>query len=117
MLSLLSRLLGGEVEVAEGLMVRMVDRLVTLSEREPCGLRGGSLVILFSPHSPLLTLQLDPNTVPTFQMTLILRPATDLRTRIVNFVRKLRGKPSKIILDNNFSAQTKKFYLENINSI
>ena len=102
-----------EVEMAPGLISRIVSELVGQSELEPCGVRGGTIVVMFSsPQShPVGRIRLDPGTVPTFQLNLTLLPQTDFRTKIVNFLRKVRGKPAKIVVDPNFSIEKKKLFL------
>ena len=93
-------------------MSDIVRQTISLAEWEPCGVRGGTLVVLFSSNPPV-RLQLDPTMVPTYELTLILHPASDLGTKIFNFMRKLRGKRSKIVLDRHFSIKKKKLYLVN----
>merc|ERR1719221_144417 len=97
-----------------GLTARIVSQLVSLSEVEPCGVRGGTIVVMFSsePH-PVRRIRIDPGTVPTFQLSLTILPLTDFRTKIVNFLRKVRGKQAKIVVDPNFSIEKKKLFLVN----
>ena len=99
--------------MAPALISRIVSELVGQSELEPCGVRGGTIVVVFSssPSHPVGRIRLDPGTVPTFQLNLTLLPQTDFRTKIVNFLRKVRGKPAKIVVDPNFSIEKKKLFL------
>ena len=80
MLRELSHQLGVEVEMEPGLTARIVSQLVSLSEVEPCGVRGGTIVVMFSsePH-PVRRIRIDPGTVPTFQLSLTILPLTDFR--------------------------------------
>ena len=68
------------METPPGLISRIVSEVVSLSELEPCGVRGGTIVVMFSPnHQPVGRIQLDPSTVPTFQLNLTILPLTDFR--------------------------------------
>ena len=76
----LSRILGSEVEMSVGLISRIVSEVVSLSELEPCGVRGGTIVVLFSSESnPVGRIQVDPTRVPTFQLNLNILPQTHFR--------------------------------------
>ena len=60
MLCELSGILGSEVEMSVGLISRIVSEVVSLSEQEPCGVRGGAIVVLFSSEShPVGRIQVD----------------------------------------------------------
>ena len=76
----LSRLLKVEVEMSPGLISRIVSELVSLSEVEPCGVRGGTIVVLFSSDPQSVgRIRVDPSTVSTFQLSLTILPLTDFR--------------------------------------
>ena len=106
------------METPLGLISRIVSEVVRLSELEPCGVRGGAIVVMFSPNPhPVGRIQLDPSTVPTFQLNLTIFPLTDFRTKIVNFLRKVRGKQAKMVVDPNFSIEKKKMFLVNVKSL
>ena len=111
----LSQLLEAEVEISPGLVSRIVSELVSLAEVEPCGVRGGTIVVLFSsdPQQPVGKIRVDPGTVSTFQLSVTILPQTDFRTKIVNFLRKVRGKQAKIVVDQSFSIEKKKLFLVN----
>ena len=79
-LSELSRILESEVEMPLSVISRIVSEVVSLSELEPCGVRGGTIVVMFSSEpQPVGRIQVDPSTVPTFQLILNILPQTDFR--------------------------------------
>jgi len=108
--------------VAEDAAVQaIVAKLVGLSESEPYGVRGGTLVVLFDP-APRTTnppvkigrFPLGSGAVPTFELNLTLQVSTAVTARIrhglANLVHKLGGKPAKVRVDPKFQLTKKKLY-------
>jgi len=108
--------------VAEAAVVQaIVASLVGLSESEPYGVRGGTLVVLFNPaprtaNPPVKVgrFPLGSGAVPTFELHLTLQVSTAVTARIrrglANLVHKLGGKPAQVRVDPKFQLTKKKLY-------
>lgn len=96
----------------------ILNQMVLLAEREPYGVRGGTLVVMFSPLPALSNtapikigrFQLDPTTVSTYELHLTLQPSNQLKLKLANLVRRLQGKAAKLVVDEKFSLVKKKLY-------
>ncbi|XP_031620417.1 protein scylla isoform X3 [Contarinia nasturtii] len=67
-----------EVLLPSDLLNRIASKLIVMSEKEPCGIRGSIIYIEFEdePNNTsrrIASLQLDPNTVSTFELYLTLK--------------------------------------------
>jgi len=112
---------GKEVIIDASTINAIFSSVVALSESEPYGVRGGSLVVLFAPapnskdtpvkigHFPM-----DPSTVATFELHLTIQASMAVTTRVrqtlTNFVRKIGGKPTQVHIDPKFKIIKKKLY-------
>jgi len=112
---------GKEVIIDASTINAIFSSVVALSESEPYGVRGGSLVVLFAPapnskdtpvkigHFPM-----DPSTVATFELHLTIQASMAVTTRVrqtlTNFVRKIGGKPTQVHIDPKFKMIKKKLY-------
>jgi len=92
-------------------------KLIVMAEEEPYGVRGGTLVVSFSPRpndklAPIKIgmFDLDKVTLPTFELHLTLQATSSVTERIRNLVRKLRGKPPQMVIDTKFHVYKKKLY-------
>jgi len=112
---------GKEVIIDASTINAIFSSVVALSESEPYGVRGGSLVVLFAPapnskdtpvkigHFPM-----DPSTVATFELHLTIQASMAVTTRVrqtlTNIVRKIGGKPTQVHIDPKFKLIKKKLY-------
>ena len=102
----------------------ILNQLVLLAEREPYGVRGGTLVVMFSPPptSPNTTsikigrFPLDPTTVSTFEIHLTLQSTNQVKLKLANLIRRLQGKKAKLVVDEKFTLVKKKLYRSSISS-
>jgi len=93
----------------------ILTKIILLAEREPYGVRGGTLVVLFSfsPGQPSVKIgrfQLDPSKVSTYELHLTLHCLDHMKLKFKNLLRKLQGKPQKLVVDDDFSLVKKKLY-------
>jgi len=100
-------------------MNHILNQMVILAEQEPYGVKGGTLVVMFSPPSTSPTspapvkigrFPFNPNTVSTFELHLTLQRNCSFKVKLANFVRKMQGKTMKLVLSENFSLEKKKLY-------
>lgn len=112
---------GKEVVIDASTINAIFSSVVALSELEPYGVRGGSLVVLFAPapnskdtpvkigHFPM-----DPSIVTTFELHLTIQASMAVTTRVrqtlTNIVRKIGGKPTQVHIDPKFKIIKKKLY-------
>jgi len=102
----------------------ILNQMVLLAEREPYGVRGGTLVVMFSPPptSPNTTpikigrFPLDSTTVSTYELHLTLQSTNQVKLKLANLVRRLQGKQAKLVVDNKFSLVKKKLYRSSTSS-
>jgi len=112
--------LEGDLELSPVTLSLILRSIVQLAENEPYGVRGGTLVVLFSPSpssskgssSPVKvgTFPLDSGKVATFELHLHLTPLNNTMQKISNLARRMTGKPDKIVIDHKFSITKKKLY-------
>ena len=96
----------------------IASQIVILAEREPYGVRGGTLVVMFGPplSSPnsksekIGKFPLDRSVVSTYELHLTLRPIEQIRLKLTNLVRRLQGKKGKVVVDEKFTLEKKKLY-------
>jgi len=112
---------GKEVIIDASTINAIFSSVVALSESEPYGIRGGSLVVLFAPtpsskDTPLKIghFPMDPSTVTTFELHLTIQASMAVTTRVcqtlTNLVRKIGGKPTQVHIDPKFKLIKKKLY-------
>jgi len=112
---------GKEVIIDASTINAIFSSVVALSESEPYGVRGGSLVVLFAPNpnskdTPVKIghFPMDPSTVATFELHLTIQASMAVTTRVcqtlTNFVRKIGGKPTQVHIDPKFKLIKKKLY-------
>jgi len=97
---------------------QILTRMVLLAEREPYGVRGGTLVVMFSPPptttnpSPIKIgrFPLDPTMVSTYELHLTIQPTNQVKLKLANLMRRLQGKQAKLVVDDKFSLVKKKLY-------
>jgi len=100
------------------IMNRIVKQMVVLAEEEPYGVRGGTLVVMFSPPQtspthPTLKIgrfPMDPTVVSTYELHLTLQEACPVKLKLANLFRKLQGKAAKMVVDEKFGLVKKKLY-------
>ena len=102
-------------------MNKIVKQMVVLAEEEPYGVRGGTLVVMFSPPQTSTTyptlrkigrFPMDPTMVSTYELHLTLQEAcpVKLKLKLANLFRKLQGKTAKLVVDEKFVLVKKKLY-------
>merc|ERR1719427_328436 len=99
-------------------MNRIVKQMVVLAEEEPYGVRGGTLVVMFSPPQTSPTyptikigmFPMDPTVVSTYELHLTLKEACPVKLKLANLFRKLQGKAAKMVVDEKFGLVKKKLY-------
>jgi len=97
----------------------ILNQMVLLAEREPYGVRGGTLVVLFGPPRTTPTspspvkigrFPLDPTMVSTYELHLTLQPTDKVKLKLANLMRRIQGKQAKLVVDENYSLEKKKLY-------
>jgi len=96
----------------------ILNQMVLLAEREPYGVRGGTLVVMFSPPptssnttpTKIGRFPLDSTTVSTYELHLTLQSTNQVKLKLANLVRRMQGKQAKLVVDNKFSLVKKKLY-------
>lgn len=117
---------GSVLEMSSNLMNNLVGDLVNLGEQEPYGVMGGTLILNFGNvikdksfkgdeiQSPKFikigNFPLGENLVSTFELHLTLFPCNKFKHKVENLIRKLKGKPSKIMVCERFTLTKKKLY-------
>jgi len=100
-------------------MNRIVKQMVVLAEEEPYGVRGGTLVVMFSPPKTSPTyptvrkigrFPMDPTMVSTYELHLTLQESCPVKLKLANLFRKLQGKAVKMLVDEKFVLVKKKLY-------
>jgi len=101
------------------IMNHILYQMVTLAEQEPYGVKGGTLVVMFSPPSTSPTFPtpikigrfpLDPTKVSTYELHLTLQENCAVKVRLANLIRKVQGKVSKLVVSEKFVLEKKKLY-------
>jgi len=117
---------GSLLELPGDMLKNMLLDMVHLGEQEPYGVKGGTLILKFgnaepgieSLENPSETLNftkigrfpLNPAVTSTFELHLTLYPSTCVKHKLANFIRKLKGKPCKLVVGDKFSLTKKKLY-------
>ena len=104
---------------------QILNQMIILAEREPYGVRGGTLVVMFSPSttSPstpptkIGRFPLDPTTVSTYELHLTLQSTNQVKLKLANLVRRLQGKKAMLVVDNKFTLVKKKLYRSSTSSL
>ena len=100
-------------------MNHILNQMVTLAEQEPYGVKGGTLVVMFSPSltSPTYPtpikigrFPLDPTKVSTYELHLTLQLNCAVKVKLANLIRKLQGKAVKLEVSEEFILEKKKLY-------
>jgi len=106
------------LDISTETLSSIASQIVILAEREPYGVRGGTLVVMFGPplSSPnsksekIGKFPLDPSVVSTYELHLTLRPIEQIKLKLTNLVRRLQGKKGKVVVDEKFTLEKKKLY-------
>jgi hypothetical protein len=109
-----------QLELLPGTLSQILRDIVVLAEREPYGVRGGNLVVLFSPSKrsksgsappvKVGTFPLDSGRVATFELHLHLSPSNNVKNKLTNLARRICGQPDKMVIDPKFKLTKKKLY-------
>jgi len=109
--------LDGELEVSPSMLGDIINKILILGKDEPYGVRGGNLVVLFSP-SPVAvantqlrvgSFPVDNTKVPTFDLNLVLYPLSNTKTKVSNLMRRLGGLPERVTVEK-YVISKKKLY-------
>jgi len=101
------------------IMNHILNQMGTLAEQEPYGVKGGTLVVMFSPPSASPTFPtpikigrfpLDPTKVSTYELHLTLQENCTVKARLANLIRKVQGKAVKVVVSDKFVLVKKKLY-------
>lgn len=103
-----------EVLLPSDLLHRVSNEMVSMSEKEPCGIRGCSLYIEFEEEPSntrrIATLQVDANTVSTFELYLTLRQDRSGWTSMLPQFLKNLARSSTIMISPEFKITKNKLY-------
>ncbi|XP_055312177.1 protein charybde-like [Sitodiplosis mosellana] len=103
-----------EVLLPSDLLNRIASELIVMSEKEPCGIRGSIIYIEFEdePNNTrrIASLQLDPNTVSTFELYLTLKQDRSGWTSILPQFLKNLARGSTIMISPDFLVAKTKLY-------
>jgi len=110
----------GEVMVPPETCRMMLQEMVTLGEREPYGVRGGTLVVLFvdrlgKPHK-IGRFPLDPDTISTYEIQLTLHEDKHFKVKFAALVRRLSGQSPQLAVDPHYELRMKKLYRSSTSS-
>jgi len=99
----------------------LLEKIVYLGEREPCGIRGGTLVVLFSDRSgtshKIGRFPMDAGTVSTYQIHLTLKEDRNFKIRMENLMRKIAGHGAITVVGPLYTVEKKKLYRSSTASI
>eukprot|EP00092_Neocalanus_flemingeri_P004161 GFUD01004476.1.p1 GENE.GFUD01004476.1~~GFUD01004476.1.p1 ORF type:complete len:195 (+),score=31.82 GFUD01004476.1:102-686(+) len=101
----------------------ILTQMILLGEREPYGVRGGTLVVMFGPpptqtSSPIKIgrFPLDPTTVSTYELHLTIQSTSPVKLQFANLWRRMQRKQEKLVVDDKFSLVKKKLYRSSTSS-
>jgi len=104
----------GQVLLTSQTAAKILKELVFQGEREPYGVRGGTLVVLFrdrlGKEVKMGRFPLDSYTNSTFEMHLTLVENSNIKVKVSNLLRKVAGLDELVVLDNNFKLEKRKLY-------
>jgi len=104
----------GEVLLSRNTATQILQELVYQGEREPYGVRGGILVVLFNDRfgkvHKMGRFPLDSSTTSTYHIHLTLSENRNFKVVWDNWVRKVTGVEPAILLSTSFTLEKKKLY-------
>ena len=105
---------GVEIVMDEGTMETIISDMIRLGDQEPCGVRGGVLVVNFVNISQDMVrigkFPLSSNTNPTFELQLTLRASGNILHRMANLVKRMKARPAQMFLDEKYKLEKRKLY-------
>lgn len=103
-----------EVLLPADLLHRVANEMVLMSEKEPCGIRGCSLFIEFEDEPSntrrIASIQVDSNTVSTFELYLTLKQDRSGWTSMLPQFLKNLARSSTIMISPEFKITKNKLY-------
>ncbi|XP_055694011.1 protein charybde-like [Lutzomyia longipalpis] len=103
-----------EVLLPADLLRRVASEMLSMSEKEPCGIRGCTIYIEFeeepSNSRRIATLKADPSTVSTFELYLTLKHDRSGWTSILPQFLKNLARGSTIMISPDFNLTKNKLY-------
>ena len=110
--------LGSLLDLPGETLQQILCMMVFLGEKEPYGVKGGTLVVNFgfeSSNSDNKSMRigrfpLRPDITSTFELHLTMHPSTLVKHQMANWLEKFQRKPQRIVIDKNFVLTKKKLY-------
>ena len=101
-----------EIEVSDECLNAIVDEIVELGDHEVCGVNAGDLIVKYGINEPeqIGKFRISQNNISTFELHLSLAPANKIKQKIINLVRKLKGKPSVLMIAQKFTLTKKQLF-------
>jgi len=111
----------GEVFLSPIAASKIIKELVYQGEREPYGVRGGTLVVLFcdrlGKQTKMGKFPLDAYTNSTYEMHLTIHQDTNIKVKMENLVRKMTGLEPIMMLAPEFKLEKRKLYRSSSSSL
>jgi len=111
----------GDVVLSPLAASKIIKELVYQGEREPYGVRGGTLVVLFCDRlgneTKMGKFPMDVNTNSTYEMHLTLKQDANLKVKMANMMRKMAGLEPVMVLSPSFKLEKKKLYRSSTSSV
>ena len=103
---------GSGIEVSDDCLNNIVDEIVELGDHEVCGVNAGDLIVKYGINEPeqIGKFRISQNNISTFELHLSLAPANKIKQKIINLVRKLKGKPSVLMIAQKFTLTKKQLF-------
>ena len=117
---------GSLLELPSKTLKNVLVDMVNLGEQEPYGVQGGTLILYFGNAEYIMDnsdnicnslsftrmgrFPLNMYITSTFELHLTIYPSTHLKHKLANLVRKLKGKPPKLVVGEKFTLTKKKLY-------
>merc|ERR1712098_330472 len=105
---------GSEIEVSEECLNDIVNEIVDLGDHEVCGVNAGDLIIKYgtneSKPDQIGKFRISPRHISTFELHLTLAPANKIKQKMVNLVRKIKGKHYVLMISPKFSLTKKQLF-------
>jgi len=111
----------GEVLISPATATTILKDLILCGEREPYGVRGGTLVVLFSDRlggvHKMGRFPLDSSVTSTYEIKLNLVEDRNIKVKLENLVRKVTGQAPLVFLGSKFQLEKKKLYRSSTSSV
>ena len=110
--------LGSLLDIPGDALQQILWEIVFQGEKEPYGVKGGTLVVNFETDSSnsdnkimrIGRFPLRPDITSSSELHLTMHPSTLVRHKMANWLEKFQRKPQRIVIDKNFVLTKKKLY-------